>query len=438
MVHQEGEFDLMQIRAALFERIKARIFYGWIVLAVATLAMFASGPGQSHTFSIFVDLIAKDLGISSTSLASSYAFATLIAALGLSRMGRFVDRFGARQVLMSVIVLLGFACMAFGAVSGVLTLSLGFMCLRFLAQGSIMLCAINLVAQWFSAKRGFAMSILMLGFSASMALHPLLGQWLIEIFGWRKAWVGLGLMSWFLMLPLLWLLVHDKPEPLGLWPDGSEPVSTDKQGAAAKSDALVGPTLATAIKTPSFWIIMVGLFAPAVLITSLFFFQVSIFEQHGLHRTLAAIMFGVSAISMAIMMPVIGWILDRYNPKYIFSGSLVLLAVSLVSITFVTDVLTASLYAIIFGINTAANMTFFGYMWAQYFGRKHLGPIQGAGQSIGVIGASIGPLPLAISFDYFGAYDGALHLLALFPICCAVLALFLPQPDPSAIEDKEK
>jgi MFS family permease len=119
------------MRATLFQRLKTRIFYGWIVLAIATLAMFASGPGQSHTFSIFVDLIAKDLGISSTSLASSYAFATLIAALGLSRMGRFVDRFGARRVLITVIVLLGFSCMAFGAVSGVLTLSLGFMCLRF-------------------------------------------------------------------------------------------------------------------------------------------------------------------------------------------------------------------------------------------------------------------------------------------------------------------
>ena len=118
------------MRTAFFELINVRVFYGWVVLTVATLAMFASGPGQSHTFSIFVDLIAKDLEISSTSMASSYAFATLIAALGLSRMGRFVDRFGARRVLMFVIVLLGFACMAFGAVSGVLTLSLGFMCLR--------------------------------------------------------------------------------------------------------------------------------------------------------------------------------------------------------------------------------------------------------------------------------------------------------------------
>ncbi len=421
------------MRASLFEFIKKRIFYGWVVLAVATAAMFASGPGQSHTFSIFVDLIAKDLGISSTSLASSYAFATLVAALGLSRMGSFVDKFGARRVMIVVIVLLGFACMAFGAAAGVLTLSLGFMSLRFLAQGSIMLCSTNLVAQWFSARRGVAMSILMLGFAASMALHPLLGQWLIDLVGWRKAWVGLGLMSWIMMLPLLWLFAHDKPEPLGLLPDGAAAGTGEDQLKAE----LTGPSLKGAIKIPAFWIIMLGLFTPSMMITSLFFFQVSIFEQHGLTRALAASIFGVSALSMAVMMPVIGWILDRSNPKYVFAGSLVLLGMSLVNITFVNDVMTATLYAIIFGVNTAANMTFFGYMWPQYFGRKHLGSIQGAGQTIGVIGASLGPLPLAISFDYFGTYDGALLFLAIVPVGCAVLALFLPLPNPSAFEVKE-
>lgn len=425
----------MQIREAVFERVKDRLYYGWVILGVATIAMFATGVGQSHTFSIFVDLIADDLGISSTSIASSYAFATLISAFGLSRMGHFVDRYGARKVLIVVVILLGFACFAFGAAAGVITLSLSFMCLRFLGQGSMMLGATNLVAQWFNAKRGLAMSILMLGFAASMSIHPLLAKWLIELVGWREAWVWLGFMTWVLMLPLLWLLVFDKPEPLKLLPDGA--VIDDTYDDAQPSDDLVGPTLRGAMRTSSFWIIMAGLFVPAMLVTSLFFFQVSIFEQHGLTRGLAASMFSISALSMALSMPVVGWVLDRSNPKYIFSASLALLGVSLVNITFVTDTPTAIFYAIIFGVNTAANMTFFGYMWAHYFGRKHLGSIQGSGQAIAVIGASIGPLPLAISFDYFGAYDGALHLLALIPLGCAVLALFLPAPDPGRIENLE-
>ena len=180
-----------------------------------------------------------------------------------------------------------------------------------------------------------------------------------------------------------------------------------------------------------------GLFTPAMLITTLFFFQVSIFEHNGLPRTLAASMFGVSALSMALSMPVIGWILDRSNPKYVFSVSLALLAVSLVNASFVSSPASAAVYAVIFGINTAANMTFFGFMWAHYFGRKHLGSIQGTGQAIGVLGASLGPLPLGIAFDQFGSYTEALRVLAIIPVGCAMLALFLKQPVLSTAEETE-
>jgi MFS family permease len=425
----------MTIRTALFERLQQRVFYGWVILGVATLVLFASGPGQSHTFSVFVGPISADLGISATSIASAYAFATLIAALGLPYMGRFVDRFGPRLMLIGVAALLGVACIGFGAAAGVITLSLGFMALRFLGQGSIMLGSTNLVAQWFSARRGFAMSILMLGFAASIAIHPALAQGLIDRVGWREAWVWLGVMTWVLLLPLLWLVAHDRPEPLGLRPDGEKPETAEEQARGPR--ALAGITLAAAMRTPAFWIIAAGLFAPAMLITSLFFFQVSVFEAHGLDRTLAASMFGVSALSMAFAMPAVGWALDRSDPRYVFSASLVLLAVSLVGISLVTGPLTAAAYAICFGINTAANMTFFGYMWAQYFGRRYLGSIQGAGQTIGVVGASVGPLPLGIAFDLFGSYDGALRLLALLPLACAVLALFLKAPDLSAARDEE-
>ena len=418
---------MKQIRSHILERLKAQFFYGWVILFVATLAMFASGPGQSHTFSVFVDLIAADLGITTTSVASAYALATLIAAFALTRMGFFVDRFGARKVLIVVTILLGFACIAFGAAIGVITLSLSFMVLRFFGQGSMMLGATNLVAQWFSAKRGFAMSILMLGFSASMAIHPKLGQWLIDQVGWREAWFWLGVMTWLMMIPLLWLLTHNKPEPLGLRPDGAAP--EEAIDGKSGNDELTGLKVSSAVRTPAFWIVGTGLFTTAMLITTLFFFQVSIFDQQGLPGNVATTMFGVSALIMAVTMPAIGKTLDRTNPKFTFAFTLLLLAICLYGITLVTDAKTAIIYALAFGVLTGANMTLFGFMWAHYFGRKHLGSIQGIGQASGVIGASLGPLPLGIAFDIYGGYTGALHLLAILPVACAILALFLVRPD---------
>ena len=71
------------LRDTFARRINERLFYGWVVLGVAALGLFASGPGQSHIFSVFVAPISEDLGISRTSIAFAYALATLAAAFGL-------------------------------------------------------------------------------------------------------------------------------------------------------------------------------------------------------------------------------------------------------------------------------------------------------------------------------------------------------------------
>jgi nitrate/nitrite transporter NarK len=91
-------------------------------------------------------------------------------------------------------------------------------------------------------------------------------------------------------------------------------------------------------------------------------------------------------------------------------------------------VATATLYGIVFGINNAAMHTHIAYVWPRFFGRRHLGSIQGTAQTIGVAGASIGPLPLGVAFDLTGAYTGALLALAVLPVLCSVAILLMRPP----------
>ncbi len=411
--------------------VNDRLFYGWVIVFVAAMGFLASGPGQSHTFSVFVQPIAADLGISRTGVAAAYAFATLLAALGLPYMGRLVDRYGPRRMILIVSALLGLACIAFGGVTGGLWLGLGFAALRFLGQGSVMLNCSNLVAQWFSRTRGFAMSLMVLGFAASMAVHPPLSQWLIETVGWRQAWIWLGVITWVLLLPLVLALVHNRPEDLGLLPDGAAAAAGDDNQAVTDSTNL-GLSLPQALRTSAFYIIAAGLFSISMLVTSLHFFQVSIFEQHGLNATIASRVFPVSAVTMVVAMPLFGMLLDRFRTEYIFAAAQIVTSASLISAALVQDLPTALAYGVIFGVNNAATLSLFVYMWPRYFGRRHLGSIQGAGQMIGVVGASLGALPLGAAFDLLGSYTEVLLALAVFPLACAVLALFLRPPDLTA------
>lgn len=415
-------------RDSLARRINERLFYGWVVLAVAALGLFASGPGQSHIFSVFIAPISEDLGISRTSVASAYALATLVAALGLPYVGRLIDRFGARRVVLAVALLFGAAGMAFGQVTGLLWLTIGFAALRFLGQGSLMLNCANLVAQWFDRKRGLALSLMALGFAASMAVHPPLAQWLSDQVGWREAWLWLGLLTWALLIPPLLLLVQNKPEDLGLQPDGPIHRGHALEAAAAPQAAEAGMAVREALRTPAFWVTALSLATLSMLVTALFFHQVSIFTHQGVDAYVAARVFSVSAITMVLAMPVIGRLLDRFPTKPIFACAMLTQTAALIAIVFVDDLASAVLYAVVFGLNNAAVQTHYTYVWPRFFGRRHLGSIQGTAQTIGIMGASVGPLPFGAAFDLFGSYTGALLVFAVQPLLCALAILLMPLP----------
>jgi MFS family permease len=398
-----------------------KFFYGWVIVGVASFGIFSSGPGQSHTFSAFIGPISEDLGISSATIATAYGLATLAAAFALPYMGRLVDRHGPRTMLFAVVAALGAACLFFGAAPGFLWLAIGFGLLRFFGQGSLMLTCANLVSQWFEKSRGLAMSLMALGFGVSMAVHPPLSQFLIESFGWRTAWVILGVITWATMLPAVFFLVRNTPESLGVRPDGAEaPPETDEP---VKIE-IKGLTLQEALKTATFYILAAGWCLVAMLVTTLHFYQVTILTDQGLSRETAAFTFTISAVVMVIAMPFVGRIFDTVKTRFVIATALCITAASLVSITFATSAGMAALYGVIFGLNNALSMTMFGYVWPRYFGRKHLGSIQGTGQLVGVVGASLGPLPVGLAYDLVGNATVTLIALAAAPALIAVLTLF--------------
>ena len=132
---------------------------------------------------------------------------------------------------------------------------------------------------------------------------------------------------------------------------------------------------------------------------------------------------------MVLTMPLVGMLFDRIRTRLVFGMGLIVLACGLVGITFVTDTATAVAFAIVFGITNAFSMTMFGYLMPRFFGRQHLGSIQGTTQMIAVVGASLGPLPVGLAFDYLGDPTNTLRWLAVFPVLCAIAAvIFLKTP----------
>lgn len=415
---------------ALVAAINGRFFYGWVMLAAAFVAMFASGAGQSFTISVFLNPLIDALDISRTSISSAYTLGTLTAALGLSFVGRLIDRFGARTMLACVALLLGASALAFSTVGNLLALYAAFTAVRIFGQGALMLTSTNLASQWFVRRRGLALSIVNLGFAAGWATYPPVIQMLIRQADWRTAWVWVGLFTWVLVIPLALVFVRSRPEAVGLHPDGEAPENRDAAPAQAHQGAgeQESWTVGEALRTPQFWIMALANSVPSMLITGMVVHQISYFGEQGLDAQVAANLFPVTAASMVAAGLIFGWMLDRVPTRRMMAVSLLCMAVAMYTMLIATTPLLAALYGVVLGISSGSMMMMTSYVWPQYFGRKYLGGVQGVALTISIVGASLGPLPFGLAFDLLGGYGEALTILSVLPIISAVAVFFTRPP----------
>ena len=197
-----------------------RWFPGWTIVGIAAGAFFVSAPGQSYSVAAFKEPMRDALGLSDTQFSFAYTVATIVSGMLLPVVGWLLDRLGASRVLPLLTLLLGAACCGMAGVGGIATLCLGLCCVRSLGQGAMTLSGNWLVGEWFVLHRGFATAIAGLGSSLSVLCIPLFNEWMITAVGWRIGWLVLAAGVWGLMLLPSFLSVRDRPEELGLRPDG--------------------------------------------------------------------------------------------------------------------------------------------------------------------------------------------------------------------------
>jgi sugar phosphate permease len=404
-----------------------RIYYGWTIAAFAALIAFSSGPGQSYVFSVFVEPMIEDTGFSRSSISTLYAAGTAVSAVMISIVSRMADRYGPRRMLLAVGLGLGGVCFLMASAQSIVVFVIAFAALRALGQGSLPVNGTLLVAQWFVRYRARAISIMSLGFAASTALLPPLSRLLIEGIGWREAYGVLGILVWLLILPGAFFLVRNRPEDMGLRPDGD----AAPEGLPVRPRTPRGPDTRKVFSSPSFWSLALPLATPSLVVTALIFHQTGILEEQGLSATTAGIIFVPFAVASAVAAIAAGFLIDRWGPKPAFVLSMALLLAAMGWLQTVDSNAAAAAYAVILGFSMAISQTVSGVIWAHYYGREGLGRIQGSAMTIGIAGAAIGPLPLALLQQSFGSFSGALAAMTVLPALAIIMILTARTDEPS-------
>ena len=97
-------------------------FAGWRILALATLAMGLTGPGQTIGVSVFIDHLVDDLSLSREAVSFAYMIGTLTGATFLPSVGSWVDRRGVRRAQMVIGTLFALALVNMSFVNGLVWL----------------------------------------------------------------------------------------------------------------------------------------------------------------------------------------------------------------------------------------------------------------------------------------------------------------------------
>jgi MFS family permease len=401
------------------------LYYGWIVWCVATIGWIATSPGQAFSISLFVDDFIREFGLDRTGVSALFAAGTLMGALGLTWVGRGIDRYGNRRAAVLITALFALSLLAWTQIHSVWGLLLGLVAIRSLGQGALSLVNTTAIASWFWQRRGLVMSLSLMLFSLWQAAYVPLVQRLLEGIAWRQAWLLMGLIVGGLVLPLLWLLLRNRPEDYGMLPDGKDLYTKSGTMRRIQEDNW---TLAETIKTPIFWIFIFGRIVSPAWGSGLILHNVSIFTSNGYDARTAAETYALLMVIGAGASLFFGWLIDRMRPGPVMSIQLAALSVAMVAGMSLQQPGMIWLYAVGFGLVMGGGGVFDTSVWTNLFGRAHQGEIRGFVSTILIAATAVGPILFGLSYDLLGSYTPVLGLGVLLAACPMVLALFTSRP----------
>ena len=401
------------------------MYYGWVNLTVAALAMVGTLPGRTQGLGLITESLLKDLQIDRVLFAQINLWATLIGALFCFGIGRLIDRAGSRIVLTSVVFALAAVVLAMSNVHGIFWLAILITLTRGFGQSALSVISLTMVGQWFVKRLSLAMGVytvlMSIGF---MIAFPVVGAVVLNS-GWRSAWSGVGI-ALLVLVPIAWLFVRHTPETSGLMLDGK--TLDDETQQAEPEEPLTGFTLRQALRTPAFWVFALSSSVYGLLASGIALFNESILAERGFdasvyHRTLV-----ITALTALAGNFLGGWLAEKWSMNRLMALAMAMLAGALLALPHVRTEAHVIAWAVVMGIAGGFVIVLFFSFWSRAFGRAHLGKIQGAAQSLTVVASAVGPLLLAECVAWTGSYTAMFYSLSLVVAALGISAWFVSVP----------
>lgn len=396
-----------------------------------------SGGLNFYGFSAFFVPLSQEFGWSRTALSGVISLARLEGGFLGPIEGYLADRFGPRKVMFVGIPLMGTGFILLSQVQSLLSFYLVYILAITLGSALGTFVPVNAaIAHWFIKKRSRAFGFVMSGVGIGGAIFlPLLGLTIVT-YGWRPAAIAGGILIWVIGLPVATIMRH-KPEQYGQHPDGIEPFNLESNYSdpsdltntkSEQSEPEFGPL--QTLQTSAFWLLGASVALRALVTTGFTIHFVAMMVDRGFSLPLASSLLGWVALLSLSGRIGLSWIGDFVEKRYLLSGALLVMAVTLVAMSLAESFLTFMIILVIYSTAYGGSIVLPLPIQGDYFGRNSFATIRGLLSTVQTIGMMIGPIFAGIVYDLTGSYFIAFLGFAVASVLGALILLLLRKPSP--------
>lgn len=393
---------------------------GWINVVVAAIIMVATFPGRTQGLGLITEPMLRDLQLDRLTYASINFWATVLGAAICLPIGRVFDRVGLRWVTVLLTAALGLVVWAMSRVAGgAIILFVLVLATRALGQSALSVASITAVAKSFDRRVGVAMGVYSVLLTVLFAAAFTAVGNAVRVSGWRTAWTHVAFGLLLFAAPVV-LLLRERSGHSALDPS---------EGAGPAGGGL---SLASALRTPAFWVFSGAISLFGLVSSGLGLFNEAVLAERGFdQQTYVRFLAGTTIIALGGQLAC-GWLTLRWSMQRLLGIAMGLYAAALVALPLLATVPQLWIVAVLIGLSGGMITVIFFAVWRQAFGPAHLGRIQGAAQMLTVLASAIGPVIFAQSAALTRSYMPAVWALAIGVLLLSIAAFRVSLPHPRA------
>ncbi len=382
----------------------------WMVFGSVLGLMVNTGVIEVFTFAVFLKPISDDLGVDRATIALAGVAGSLFATIATPSFGKAIDYFGLRAVHLPMIVVYAAVTASLSLLQPSFAIFIIFFALRGIAgAGQSPIAYSKAIAAWFDKDRGLALGIAIAGVGLGVAIMPQIASYLIALYGWRIAFIGMGgAILVFGFIPAL-LFVR-------------EPPTSPERKLNAGGSVIIGDSFGEAVKGWRFWAMTVAFFLGVVAVNGTLTQVVALLSDRGFPREAAVSALSVSGLALLAGRIASGWCLDRIHGPYVATLFFTCAAVGIALLASGGTGPIPYIGTVMCGLGIGAEVDLMAFFISRYFGLRSFGAIYGTLFALFSLGNAVGPYLMGRSFVDLHSYVPMMWcFVVMLGVACGLL-----------------